>query len=90
MTKQSLMAAGLFVLGCATGGVASHMVEPAGAQVARQPVPQRAWQYLCISDSSAESIQFKANNLGRQGWELAVGVLSGSTSFSNPILCFKR
>jgi hypothetical protein len=90
MKKHSLMAAGLFVLGCATGGAASRMVNPARAQADGPASDQQRWHYRCIKQSDVASIQAEANQLGKQGWELAAAALSGTSSFADPIWCFKR
>jgi hypothetical protein len=90
MTKKSLVAAGLFMLGCATGGVASHMVEPVRAQNESAPEARQRWQYRCVQVADVEKIQAAANQLGKQGWEMAAAVLTGASSFADPIWCFKR
>ncbi len=90
MTKKSLLAAGLFVLGCATGGVASHMVEPARAQNEGLSEARQRWQYRCLREADVDRIAAAANQLGKQGWEMAAAVLTGTSSFADPIWCFKR
>jgi hypothetical protein len=90
MTKKSLVAAGLFVLGCATGGVASHVVEPARAQNESASEAHQRWQYRCLREANEDKIQAVANQLGKQGWEMAAAVLTGTSSFADPIWCFKR
>jgi hypothetical protein len=83
------MAAALFILGCATGGTASRMVSPARAQ-GPQHNGGRAWQYLCIKDANVPNLQAQSNQLGAQGWEMTASALSGTSSFADPIWCFKR
>jgi len=90
MTKKSLVAAGLFLLGCATGGVASHMVEPARAQNESSPEARQRWQYRCIRMADEDKLQAMANKLGKEGWEMAAAALTGTSSFADPIWCFKR
>ncbi len=90
MTKKSLVAAGLFVLGCAASGVAFHMVEPARAQSESPPGARQHWEYRCIRESRVDQIQAEANQLGKQGWQMVTAVLTGTSSFADPIWCFKR
>jgi hypothetical protein len=90
MTKKSLVAAGLFVLGCATGGVASHVVEPARAQNESASEARQRWQYRCLREADVAKLQAEANQLGKQGWEMAAAALTGTSSFADPIWCFKR
>lgn len=83
MKKPSTLAAVVFVLGCATGGAASHYVGSAGAQL---PPSGEAWQYACFSASDSREIVQTANGMGAEGWEMAAATLSGS----RPLWCFKR
>ena len=69
--KRHLSFVLLFVIGCATGGVASQLVVPparAGANPTR-------WEYYC---SSAEpgKINDTLNKMGAEGWEMSSGFVS--------------
>ncbi len=88
ISKRGPLSIGVFLIGCATGGAASHYVATAAAD----PMPEGAnkWAYLCFKDDSPHRIQEQANNLGNQGWELASSALSGGADMSSPIWCFKR
>ena len=69
----------VFILGCATGGVASQLVVPP----ARAETPPTRWEYLCGKGDVTTS---KFNEAGAQGWELvAVARIPGDSTF-----CFKR
>jgi hypothetical protein len=61
----------LFVVGCATGGVAAQLVVPpvrAGTEPTR-------WEYQCLSVGGG-GVTSTLNKLGAQGWELASMVLA--------------
>jgi hypothetical protein len=90
MRKKSLVATGLFLLGCATGGAASHMVEPARAQNDSAPEARQHWQYRCVRVTDLEKFQGAANQLGNQGWEMVTAVLTSATPYADLIWCFKR
>jgi hypothetical protein len=82
MTKR-IAIMGLFLAGCAVGGVSSQLVVPkANAQVAASN-----WEYRCWMGNSNE-IAAQANKLGSEAWEM-VGLtfIAGSPSFQ---VCFKR
>lgn len=97
MTRRGWIAV-IFLVGCATGSVASQLVIPpirAGTQ------PQR-WEYLC-AQSSPETGKLSAalNNAGSAGWELVStaaahmdneGVLgrAGGLQADSYVFCFKR
>jgi len=76
--KRSLSLALLFVLGCATGGVASRAIPQARAGTA----PQR-WEYFCMDDARLDGL----NQAGRAGWEL---VTMYETHNWDQVVCFKR
>ena len=97
MTQRRWIAV-IFLVGCATGSVASQLVIPpirAGTQ------PQR-WEYLC-AQSSPETNKLSAalNNAGGAGWELVstvaahmdsggVGTLGSGLWTDSYTFCFKR
>lgn len=84
MTKRNLGVAGVFLLGCATGGASSQlMMPPAHAQV----LAVNSWEHSCTMGNSNE-LAPDANKLGSDGWEM-VGLshIAGSPSFQ---VCFKR
>ncbi len=85
--NRSFVVAGVFVLGCATGGAAARYVSVANAQ---PPAGTPMWVYGCFKDDDPERIQQRATDLGGQGWELTSAALSGGADMSSPIWCFKR
>jgi hypothetical protein len=87
-SSRSVFGAAVFVVGCATGGAASHYVATANAAPPREDTPR--WSYLCFKNDSVDSIQERANKAGKEGWELAASALSGGADVSSPIWCFKR
>jgi hypothetical protein len=89
MMKRSLIAVGLFFLGCVTAGVASR-VAPVQAQPGSTEPARTHWEYRCISESQINKLQAQANDVGKGGWELAAAAMTGTTSFANPVWCFKR
>jgi len=73
--KQRSALALLFIVGCATGGVAAQLVVP---PVRAGTSPTR-WEYQCASvgtvwldaDEMAAATKATLNKLGAAGWELA-------------------
>lgn len=58
----------VFVIGCATGGVAAQLVVP---PVRAGTSPTR-WEYQCVeSRAEGSDVTSTLNQLGLQGWELA-------------------
>jgi hypothetical protein len=88
--SRSALASIIFLLGCATGGAASHLVEPVNAQPAVLPAGMPRWAYFCFKNDSPEAITHRANEVGKDGWELASSALAGGAPGSSPIWCFKR
>jgi|ERR1043166_965097 hypothetical protein len=96
MTRRGWIAV-IFLIGCATGSVASQLVIPpirAGTQ------PQR-WEYLCVQVApEATKLTPALNNAGAAGWELVSTVaahmdgegLTGLTGLRSDsyVFCFKR
>ena len=70
--KHNGIIAIVFIVGCATGGIAAQFVVP---PVRAGTSPTR-WEYQCarVGDDAATST---LNKLGAQGWELASMALVG-------------
>ena len=81
MKFQPTLPALLFLLGCATGGAASHYVSSASAQPHSIAAASARWEYRCISPITLGGVIETANQLGSQGFELVTGA---------PAYCFKR
>jgi hypothetical protein len=75
--KQSGVIGIVFVLGCATGGVASQFVIP---PVRAGTAPTR-WEYHCLRVDGGGRVTATLNKMGAEGWELA-GVAPAHHSFS--------
>jgi hypothetical protein len=83
----------IFIIGCATGGVASQFAVP---QVRAGTSPTR-WEYFCIS-SKPGTLNEDLSRMGAQGWELAtsfIGQYAGggrieSLTADTMGFCFKR
>lgn len=83
----------LFVIGCATGGVAAQFVVP---PVRAGTSPTR-WEYQCVTaESKDDGTTSAANKLGAQGWELVSTAPAGwsGTEYGQRtygyLLCAKR
>jgi hypothetical protein len=79
----------VFVIGCATGGVAAQLVVP---PVRAGTSPTR-WEYKCVF-VKAETVDLDAtlNKLGAEGWELATMERHSNGTFiaHDYTLCTKR
>ncbi len=83
----------MFIIGCATGGVASQLVVP---PVRAGTNPTR-WEYFCAG-TKPDTMAQDLNKLGSQGWELATSFVSHYDALpqSGPLtadffgFCFKR
>ena len=89
--KQSGFIALVFVIGCATGGVASKLVVPP----ARAGTNPTRWEYLCAENSMLLSSDMTRS--GAEGWELVSAVPvhqdreTGNTLRADGfVYCFKR
>jgi len=89
--KQRWIIAIIFVIGCATGSVASQLVVPpvrAGTSPAR-------WEYLC-GEVDADALTAQLNKLGAEGWDLVTQEASrtrpvnGATTTLGIGFCAKR
>ena len=67
--KHNGIIAIVFVVGCATGGVAAQLVV---SPVRAGTTPTR-WEYHCLSIGTGNGVTSTLNQLGVEGWEL-VGV----------------
>lgn len=84
MTKRIGIAA-VFLVGCAVGGGASHLVVPRAS--AQQAATLTKWEYKCVSAAGEDAVQEIAAQLGPQAWELAAAAAKTS---NQPVWCFKR
>jgi hypothetical protein len=88
--KQHVWLAVIFIIGCATGGVASQLVVP---PVRAGTNPTR-WEYLCAETTSDLTTQL--SKFGPQGWELVSMFpvhqtsMFGSTDADHFAFCLKR
>jgi hypothetical protein len=83
--KHNGIIAIVFVIGCATGGVAAQLVVP---PVRAGTSPTR-WEYHCTRfPAEAEEVTSTLNKLGAQGWELAG--MTSSPEMHVHTLCAKR
>lgn len=89
--KHNGIIATVFVVGCATGGVAAQLVVP---PVRAGTSPTR-WEYQCVdADFHVEDVTSTLNKLGAQGWELvgmgARGGFYSGTGGVSGFMCAKR
>jgi hypothetical protein len=89
--KHNGIIAIVFVVGCATGGVAAQLVVP---PVRAGTSPTR-WEYECVvADRDAEDVTATLNKLGTQGWELVSmgtqGGLANGYGHIGSFMCAKR
>jgi hypothetical protein len=77
----------IFLLGCATGGVASQIAVPA----TRAAAPTRS-EYLCTEASpTTSSLTAHLNQVSGQGWELAsMSPITRSSGTESFVFCFHR
>jgi hypothetical protein len=75
--KQNGLVAIVFVVGCATSGVAAQLVVP---PVRGGTAPMR-WEYYCaLADASAAEVTVALNRLGAAGFELVSMAQKASSS----------
>jgi hypothetical protein len=88
--KYKAIAGIVFVIGCATGGVAAQLVVP---PVRAGTSPTR-WEYQCAAIyKDADRITAALNKLGAEGWELASMApedILGGNRVASYTLCTKR
>jgi hypothetical protein len=80
----------IFVIGCATGGVASQVIIP---PVRAGTTPTR-WEHLCL-EADPGSLTAQLNKMGAEGWELASmaphhRTVGGTTDLDTFIFCSKH
>ena len=68
--KRPFTLAIIFIIGCATGGVASQFVVP---PVRAGTSPTR-WEYVCIA-SKPGAFDRDLSRMGAEGWELATSFI---------------
>ena len=90
--KQRGLIGIVFILGCATGGVASQLVIPP----VRAGTAPTQWEYQCLRVDGGGGVTATLNKVGAEGWEL-VGVAPahqssayGSTAVDMFMFCTKR
>jgi hypothetical protein len=86
--KHNGIIAIVFVVGCATGGVAAQLVVP---PVRAGTSPTR-WEYQCaVADSEDNAVVPTLNKLGAEGWELVNTAPHGTSGYVRSyLLCAKR
>lgn len=86
--KQNGIIAIVFIVGCATGGVAAQLVVP---PVRAGTSPTR-WEYQCtIADSNDGEVVPALNQLGAEGWELVNTAPHATGGYVRSyMLCAKR
>ncbi|HMG52653.1 MAG TPA: hypothetical protein VK601_04205 [Kofleriaceae bacterium] len=90
--KHNVLVAVVFVVGCATGGVASQLVVP---PIHAGTAPTR-WEYLCTQASAVtSSLTAHLNQVGAQGWDLVsaaplVSEVAGTGGTQSVVFCFRR
>lgn len=90
MHVRGIAVAGVFLMGCAVGGVSSQLAIPKVS--AQQAATLTKWEYACDSpDNTEETPMQLANRFGAAGYELAT-VRSGGSQPGHTwdIYCFKR
>jgi len=82
--KRSVQLAVLFLVGCATGGVASRIAIPP----ARAGTSVQQWEYTCLKNADTSTM----NSAGREGWEMLSSMpVQGAGGITNDFwYCFKR
>jgi hypothetical protein len=86
--KHSGIIAIVFVIGCATGGIAAQLVVPP----ARAGTSPTRWEYQCARvDTEVADVAANLNRLGAEGWELvSVAPATSSRGTYGYMLCAKR
>jgi hypothetical protein len=84
--KHNGILAIVFVVGCATGGVAAQLVVP---PVRAGTAPTR-WEYHCAGAETTDDggVTSTLNKLGAQGWELAS--MAPANAPNRYLVCTKR
>lgn len=87
MKHRGLLAI-IFVVGCATGGVASRLVVPS----ARAGTNPTRWEYVCAEFEHDGRLTETLNKYGAEGWELVSVVPPRQVTFGGLYVgfCAKR
>jgi hypothetical protein len=83
MTKP-FMVVGVFLVGCAVGGVSSQLAVPKAS--AQQAATLTKWEHHCDRAGGFDEFSTQMQAAGAEGWELVSFANSGSFYAS----CFKR
>jgi len=88
--KHRAVLAILFLIGCATGGVASRLAVPP----ARAGTAAVRWEHYC-SDVAPDALTDDLNKMGVEGWELVslapqMKIVAGHSSDESIVFCAKR
>ena len=89
--KHNGIIAIVFIVGCATGGVAAQL----GVPPVRAGTSPTRWEYQCVgADIHVEDVTDTLNKLGAQGWELigmgSRGILFGGNGSVTGYMCANR
>jgi len=84
-----------FALGLVLGGLilAVSTRHAAPAVHAQASAPGQRWEYQCFEEwgDHGANVDKRANELGKQGWEMAAAASpAGASSPHKPTWCFKR
>ena len=89
--KRHLLLTSIFILGCATGGVASQLVVPP----ARAGTTPTRWEYYCVQGAGLHIPSLTA--IGAEGWDMTSAFASHYSHETDQDLhaaaytfCFKR
>jgi hypothetical protein len=82
--KTRIVAAAVFLVGCAVGGVSSQLVVPKAS--AQQAANFPRWEHHCVQPAW-DDMNRVSTKFGAEGWEqfIADGIGDG-----NILMCFKR
>jgi hypothetical protein len=84
--------AAIFIVGCAVGGAASHLVVPTAT--AQQRATLARWQYVCVELEDARELTDYSNRLGAESWEMVGGSgmarSGGINNWEKMLWCYKR
>lgn len=93
--KHRALIAIIFLIGCATGGVASQLVAPV-VPAARAGTNPTRWEYFCLTVNHRQgSLTAEMNKAGAAGWELVSvapqqSIARGYSSDEGMLFCAKR
>jgi hypothetical protein len=85
MRSNRVLTAIVFLVGCATGGVASHAVAPPAIA---QDISTQAWEYQCLEleqySTRGSVVADQLSSSGMGGWEL-VALVNGFPCMKRPM-----